>query len=71
MSGFEKELTELEGMVARLESGTLSIDESLEVFNSAIVLAKNCIRGINESKGKLELLTKELKRIDLDGEIDG
>lgn len=67
---FEKDLEKLEKLVAKLESDTLSVDESLKLYNEAINAGKNCIASLKESRGKLELLNKDLSRIDLDGEVD-
>ncbi len=67
---FEKDLEKLEKLVNKLESETLSIDESLKLYNEAITAGKNCIASLRASRGKLELLNKDLSRIDLDGEAD-
>lgn len=67
---FEKDLEKLEKLVNKLESETLSIDESLKLYNEAITAGKNCIASLGASRGKLELLNKDLSRIDLDGEAD-
>lgn len=67
---FEKDLEKLEKLVNKLESETLSIDESLKLYNEAITAGKNCIVSLRASRGKLELLNKDLSRIDLDGEAD-
>lgn len=60
----EKEIEKLDKLVTKLENESLSIDNSLEIFNEAIEAAKVCLAGINESKGKLELLKNEAQRIE-------
>lgn len=67
---FEKDLARLEAIVAELENKSLSIDESLALFNEAVTAAKSCIEGINAGKGKLMLLTQELKKINLEVELE-
>ena len=66
----DKDLKKLDNLIVELDNKSLSIEESLDIYNKAIILAKKCVEEISSSKGKLELLTKELERINLDGEID-
>lgn len=42
LKDFEKSLTQLEKIVNRMESGELSLEESLNQFEKGIVLARNC-----------------------------
>jgi exodeoxyribonuclease VII small subunit len=44
---FEKSLAELETLVERLESGELSLDESLRQFQRGVELTRHC-RGVLE-----------------------
>ncbi len=67
---FEKKMQKLEAIVAELENKSLSIDESLKLYNQAVLLAEDCIKEIKEGKGKLELLTENLNRINLDAESE-
>ncbi len=53
---FEKLFTELEETVAKLESGDLSLDESLELFQRGTELAKKCAAMLDQA----ELRVKEL-----------
>lgn len=41
---FEKSLAELEQLVARMEQGDLSLEESLKQFERGIALARSCSR---------------------------
>lgn len=67
---FEKDLEKLEKIVEKLENETLSIEDSLKLYNEAINLGKKCVTAIKESKGKLELLNADLSRINLDGDVE-
>jgi exodeoxyribonuclease VII small subunit len=62
----EKEIEKLDALVARLENETLSIDDSLALFNEAIESARICLAGIKEGKGRLELLKDAAERLELE-----
>ncbi|HHX48967.1 MAG TPA: exodeoxyribonuclease VII small subunit [Clostridiales bacterium] len=63
---FEANLAKLESLLNKLENEQTTIDESLKIYEQAITLSKKCIDSINKSKGKLEMLTQELNKIDFD-----
>lgn len=53
---FEEALMELEEQVRLLESGELSLEQSLDVFKYGIELSKVCM-------GKLDTVKQEVKKI--------
>jgi exodeoxyribonuclease VII small subunit len=55
---FEQSLKKLEDAVTRLESGDLSLDDSLKVFEEGVRHASVCSRKLNEAQKKVELLLK-------------
>jgi len=55
---FEISLKKLEDAVNRLESGELSLDDSLKVFEEGVRHATICSRKLNEAQKKVELLLK-------------
>ena len=61
---FEESLKELEAIVSKMEQGNLSIDESIEAFTKGIELCKNCTKALEEAKGKITMLQKEMESID-------
>lgn len=61
---FEKKLNKLEGIVEKMESGDLSLDESLTAFEEGIRLSKDC----NERLNKAEEKVKKLLDVDEAGE---
>ena len=65
---FEKNFQKLKLLVDRLEGENLGIEDSLKLYDEAIKLGKSCIDSLKESKGKLELLIKNLSKISLDPE---
>jgi len=55
---FETSLKKLEEAVNRLESGELSLDDSLRIFEEGVKHASFCSRKLNEAQKKVELLLK-------------
>ncbi len=56
---FEKSLQELEQLVAQLESGELSLEDSLKTFEKGIKLTRNCQTALQEAEQKVELLLQQ------------
>jgi len=54
---FEKTLAELEKLVANLEEGNLSLDESLSGFKHGIELTRQCQAVLDNAQQTVELLT--------------
>lgn len=52
-------MEELEGVVRRLEGGTLTLDESLASFEQGIKLSRECESKLSEAKGRIEQLLKD------------
>ena len=56
---FEESLTELEGIVDKLEKGQLSLDESLMLFEKGIKLVRGCDMKLKSAQQKVEQLIEE------------
>ena len=56
---FEASLETLEDLVRQLESGEKGLEESLEVFEKGITLAKTLTKQLEEAKHKIEVLTQQ------------
>ena len=56
---FEEALEQLEKVVERLESGELSLEESLAAFEEGVRLVKFCNQKLTEVEKKIELLVKD------------
>ena len=56
---FEAALEELEKVVERLESGELSLEESLAAFENGVKLVNFCNQKLNDVEKKIELLVKD------------
>ena len=55
---FEEAMLELEGIVKKLEAGSLSLDESLEAFEKAVGLVKLCNEKLQSAEQKVRILTE-------------
>jgi exodeoxyribonuclease VII small subunit len=53
---FEQSLNELEQLVARMEDGELSLDESLQSFERGIVLFRNCQTALEQAELRVRVL---------------
>lgn len=56
---FEQSMTRLEEIVARLESGEASLDESLKLFEEGSRLMGKCNAMLDAAEQKVELLLGE------------
>ena len=54
---FEAALSELESLVERMESGELTLEESLQAFEQGIALTRTCQQALAEAEQKVEILT--------------
>ena len=53
---FEENLAQLEELVKKLEAGNLDLDESLKIYEDAIVLRERCRKFLEESERKVQKL---------------
>jgi exodeoxyribonuclease VII small subunit len=53
---FERSLDELEQLVAKLEHGDLSLDDSLKAFERGVALDRNCQSALDQAELKVKLL---------------
>ncbi len=65
MKKFEEKLKELKKIVEQLETGNVSLDESLKQFEKGVRLIKDCTGQLQEFEQKVSLLVENS-----DGEID-
>ena len=56
---FEKALADLEGIVKQLESGSLALEKSLELFQHGIELARTCKQKLDAAELKVSKLVKD------------
>lgn len=57
---FEQTLARLEDIVKKMESGNISLDESIEIYQEGITLSKQCSNMLEEAEGKvMAIVNKE------------
>ncbi|MCG6967664.1 MAG: exodeoxyribonuclease VII small subunit [Chromatiaceae bacterium] len=54
---FEESLGELETLVERMESGELSLEDSLSAFERGIALTRSCQQALQAAEQRVEILT--------------
>jgi len=68
---FEQSLTDLETLVNKMETGDLSLDESLGAFEEGVKLTRECQKMLDEAEQKVQILTEkngELNSLPFDSE---
>lgn len=56
IADFERSLDELEQLVAKLEHGEMSLDDSLKAFERGIALYRTCHGALEQAEMKVRLL---------------
>jgi exodeoxyribonuclease VII small subunit len=70
VASFEEHLKALESVVQRLESGDLSLEESVRLFEEGMKLSDACKKELDAAEGKIQVLVDRgrggMKAVDLD-----
>ena len=56
---FEDSISELEDIVSKLESGAMTLEESMEAFQKGVGLVGKCQKILNDYEKKITCLKKE------------
>jgi exodeoxyribonuclease VII small subunit len=59
LENFEQSLKKLETIVAQMERGDVSLEESVKLFEEGSKLADQCKQQLAEAEGKVEILIKQ------------
>ncbi|MFC5863010.1 exodeoxyribonuclease VII small subunit [Acidicapsa dinghuensis] len=59
MAKFEESLKKLENIVAQLEQGELSLEDSLKLFEQGVGLSAECKQELDAAEGKVQMLIKQ------------
>lgn len=69
---FEASLAELDEIVAKLETGELPLEESLELFEKGIKLSRDCRARLTNAERRIDVLIKDadgaFTAVDLDAD---
>lgn len=55
-NNFESALTELEALVQNMESGELSLEDSLQAFEKGMQLSRDCQKALADAELKVQQL---------------
>jgi len=58
---FESALSELETLVEHMESGELTLEDSLKSFERGITLTRSCQDALRDAEQKVEILSSNTK----------
>ena len=56
---FERALDELEKLVERMEEGSLSLEESLKLYERGIELSKACQKALDAAEKRIRVLSEQ------------
>lgn len=56
---YEAAVTELESLVERLEQGDISLEESLKLYESGVLLTRDCQEALNAAEQKVQILLEQ------------
>ena len=56
---FEESLNQLSHLVEKMEQGNLSLEESLQQFETGITLIRDCQKTLAEAEQKVQILMKQ------------
>lgn len=59
----DEKINELEKLLARLESDSVSVEEGIALFEQGVALTKDCLSELGETKGKITQLKKEMDKL--------
>ncbi|MGE8546794.1 MAG: exodeoxyribonuclease VII small subunit [Alcaligenes sp.] len=68
---FESALAQLEALVARMESGSLPLEQALQAYEQGVELAKFCQRKLDVAQEQVSVLQGNLLRPLSGDEADG
>lgn len=68
---FESAVSRLEEIVASLESGDLSLEESIALYTEGVEIAGICNRRLTEAEGQIAKLSKLAEQFKLEKLADG
>jgi len=58
---FEKKIKELQDITKSLENPDIMMDEGVELYEKGVNIAKECYSMLNDVKGKINIIKKDLE----------
>lgn len=63
---FEQALSELEGIVSKLEAGEVGLEQSIDIYTRGTQLRRHCDSKLNDAKARIDKIT-----LSSDGQAQG
>lgn len=60
---FEEAMARLEGLVRKMETGEMTLEESLKAFEEGVRLSRLCAARLDEAERRVELLLRENQQL--------
>ena len=60
---FEENSKKLQEIIDKLEKNQVSLEEATKLYEEGVLLAKNCYKILNQSKGKVNILKTQLDNL--------
>jgi exodeoxyribonuclease VII small subunit len=69
---YDEAITKIEDIAKKLDSN-IELEEGISLFNESVNICKDCIQKLNDTKGKITEITKELnefveKELNIEGQ---
>lgn len=66
---FEEGMAELEALVAALEKGEMTLDESFKAYEKGVILASKLKDTLDQGEKRIQMLTESLNKTDITDEV--
>lgn len=63
---FEAALAELESLIERMETGELSLEDSLKAFERGVALTRDCQAALKQAELRVQALTESSSGLELE-----
>jgi len=67
---FESAMVELEELVTKIETGNLSLEDSLKEFENGIKLSRVCQSALKDAENRVKILTDNDEELDFNVDIE-
>ncbi|MBT3504800.1 MAG: exodeoxyribonuclease VII small subunit [Piscirickettsiaceae bacterium] len=62
---YEASIAELESLVERLEQGDISLEESLKLYESGVLITRDCQEALSQAEQKVQMLLQQSDQANL------
>ena len=62
---YEASIAELETLVERLEQGDISLEESLKLYESGVLITRDCQEALSQAEQKVQMLLQQSDQTNL------